>query len=85
MPAEYPRDINLLAYNVLQEHMCCTCNDGTVQNAYGRHLAQLLLKPSPQKAFEHSQAQFDMLFSSTPFWNESWLGRWQHVQLLVPQ
>ncbi|KAK6603922.1 extracellular alkaline serine protease [Botrytis cinerea] len=85
IPADYPSDINILAYNVLQEHMCCTCNEGSVQKLPRRHLAQLLLLPSLHKISDHGQVQFDILFSSRPFWNESSLGRWQDVQLLVPQ
>lgn len=85
IPADYPSDINILAYNVLQEHMCCTCNEGSVQKLPRKHLAQLLLLPSLHKISDHGQVQFDILFSSRPFWNESSLGRWQDVQLLVPQ
>jgi hypothetical protein len=85
IPADYPSDINILAYNVLQEHMRCTCNEGSVQKLPRRHLAQLLLQPSLHKISDHGQVQFDILFSSRPFWNESSLGRWQDVQLIVPQ
>lgn len=76
MPTEYPRNIDVLAYKVL----CCTCNNGTTQES---HLARLLLRPPLQNTTDHSRVTFDMLFSSIPFCNGSWIGRWQDVQLLV--
>jgi hypothetical protein len=82
MPTEYPRNIDVLAYKVLREHMCCACNNGTTQES---HLARLLLRPPLQNTTDHSRVTFDMLFSSIPFCNGSWIGRWQDVQLLVPR
>lgn len=84
-PVKYLSDINVLAHDVLREHMCCTCNNGTVQKARGRHLARLLLRPPSQNTTNNGQVQFDMLFSSAPFWDGSRFGHWQDVQLLVPQ
>lgn len=48
------------------------------------HLVCLLLQPPAQQASINSLVQFDMLFSSTPFWNKAQLSHWQDIQLLVP-
>jgi hypothetical protein len=84
-PVKYPSEINVLAHDVLREHMCCTCKNRNVQKARGEHLARLLLRPPSQNTTNNGQVQFDMLFSSAPFWDGSWFGHWQDVQLLVPQ
>ena len=84
MPAEYPSNINVLAYSVLREHMCCTCKNETTQKSRSGHLVRLLLRPPLQNTTDHGRVTFDMLFSSKPFCHESWIGRWQDVQLLVP-
>ena len=48
------------------------------------HLVYLLLQPPIQQITSDGLVQFDMLFSSTPFWNESQHSHWQDVVLLVP-
>ncbi|KAI9928487.1 hypothetical protein ASPWEDRAFT_50364 [Aspergillus wentii DTO 134E9] len=82
-PTEYPRDIKILAHNVLRDHMCCTCNVKSKQNVNGDHLVRLLLQPPPQEN-EARLAQFDMLFSSAPWWIGSPFSSWQDVHLRIP-
>ncbi|KAE8411484.1 hypothetical protein BDV36DRAFT_274502 [Aspergillus pseudocaelatus] len=83
-PAEHPTDVNVRAHSVLQEHMCCTCQDGIIHEARGSHLVRLLLRPPSRNPDNACLAQFDMLFSSSPWWNGSRFSRWQDVQVVVP-
>ncbi|KAJ5174596.1 subtilisin-like protein [Penicillium canariense] len=82
---ERSRHANELFYLTLREQMCCTCqSNGMREHMESKHLVRLLLQPPAQQATSNSLVQFDMLFSSTPFWNESQLSYWQDVELLVP-
>ncbi|KAJ5507504.1 subtilisin-like protein [Penicillium freii] len=75
---ERSRHANELVHRALREQMCCTC-----QNAERTSGVPLAIATA-QQATSNSLVQFDMLFSSTPFWNESQLSHWQDIQLLVP-
>ncbi|PYH72818.1 S8 family peptidase [Aspergillus vadensis CBS 113365] len=76
---------NELAHRVLREQMCCTCQTNGVRRQTERgHLVCLLLQPPSQSVASDNLVQFDMLFSSEPFWNQSQLTHWQDIELLVP-
>ncbi|GLA16157.1 hypothetical protein AnigIFM62618_002726 [Aspergillus niger] len=76
---------NELAHRVLREQMCCTCQSNGVRRQMERgHLVCLLLQPPSQSMASNNLAQFDMLFSSKPFWDQSQLTHWQDIELLVP-
>ncbi|GKZ35596.1 hypothetical protein AbraIFM66950_006296 [Aspergillus brasiliensis] len=76
---------NELAHRILREQMCCTCQRNGVSRQMERgHLVCLLLQPPSQSVASHNLVQFDMLFSSKPFWNQSQLSHWQDIELLVP-
>lgn len=82
---ERSRHANELVHRVLREQMCCTCQSNKMTKQMQReHLVCLLLQPPAQQATSNSLVQFDMLFSSTPFWNKPQLSHWQDIQLLVP-
>ncbi|KAJ5443340.1 subtilisin-like protein [Penicillium cf. griseofulvum] len=82
---ERSRQVNELVHRALREQMCCTCQSNEMrEQMQTEHLVCLLLQPPAQQATSNSLVQFDMLFSSTPFWNESQLSHWQDVELLVP-
>lgn len=81
-PVELPGHIHSAVRKTLREHMCCTCGKGV---KLGKHLAELLLQLPNHLATDSSEAEFDMLFSSTPSHNECFSGRWQDVQLKVPR
>ncbi|RTE69939.1 hypothetical protein BHE90_015668 [Fusarium euwallaceae] len=84
-PAEYPNEATILAYDVLQKHMHCTCILGAAETPpEKRHLTKLLLQPVPL-VDQAGNVHFDMLFSSAPLSNKLTFGRWQDVQLLVPR
>ncbi|KAK8092843.1 hypothetical protein PG999_014430 [Apiospora kogelbergensis] len=75
---EYPREINVTLYNVLQYHSVCVC--GTTQRSdwkQGRHAARLRLKADIVPL--NGGFGFDMMMRSFP---ES-RGHWQDVQLCV--
>ncbi|GAT25255.1 hypothetical protein RIB2604_01902090 [Aspergillus luchuensis] len=76
---------NAIAHRVLREQMCCTCQGNGVRRQMERgHLVCLLLQPPSQSVASNSLVQFDMLFSSKPFWDQSQLTHWQDIELLVP-
>lgn len=82
---ERSRHANELVHRVLREQMYCTCQSNKMTKQMQReHLVCLLLQPPAQQATSNSLVQFDMLFSSTPFWNKPQLSHWQDIQLLVP-
>lgn len=82
---ERSRYANGLVYRTLRERMCCTCQtNGSREKLQREHLVCLLLQLPAHQADTNSLVQFDMLFSSTPFWNEPQRSRWQDVELLVP-
>lgn len=82
---ERSRYANELVHWALREQMCCTCQSNKMMEEMQReHLVCLLLQPPAQQASSNSLVQFDMLFSSMPFWNKLQLGHWQNIQLLVP-
>lgn len=81
-PMDFPSHIHSSIRKTLQEHMCCTCGKGVTP---GKHLAELLLQPPAQLETDSFQAEFDMLFSSRPSYNECFSGRWQDIHLEVPR
>ncbi|CAG8895629.1 unnamed protein product [Penicillium egyptiacum] len=82
---ERPRHVNELVHRTLREYVCCTCQESAVKGQMQReHLVRLLLQPPSQQITGTSLIQFDMLFSSTPFWKEGLRSHWQDVELLVP-
>ncbi|KAJ5208734.1 subtilisin-like protein [Penicillium cf. viridicatum] len=82
---ERSRYANELVHWALREQMCCTCQSNKMMEEMQReHLVCLLLQPPAQQESSNSLVQFDMLFSSTPFWNKPQLSHWQDIQLLVP-
>lgn len=81
-PIDFSNHIHSAVRNTLREHMCCTCGKGV---ASGKHLAELLLQVPTHLDIDSSQAAFNMLFSSTPAYNECFSGRWQDVHLRVSQ
>lgn len=88
-PAEYLKDVKILVYETLREHMVCTCALDPVElkfekKAARRHLARLLLRPTVPSDQE-GNVHFDMLLSSTPQKSQSTFGRWQDIQVLVPR
>ncbi|RSL98206.1 hypothetical protein CDV31_012691 [Fusarium ambrosium] len=84
-PAEYPNEATILAYDVLQKYMYCTCTiEAAEMPPEKRHLTKLLLQPEPLPD-RAGNVHFDMLFSSAPLSSKPTFGRWQDVQLLVPR
>jgi len=81
----YDDDINMLVYNVLRRHTCCTCTSNPETAAVPqRHLSSLLLRPVPTLDSDEN-VYFDLIFSSMPPKNETTFGFWQAVQLMVPR
>lgn len=77
---------NDLVHQAFREYMCCTCQIHGVNEARQReHLVCLLLQPPSQNVAYDNMVQFDLLFSSTPSWNETNFWYWQDVEFLVPK
>jgi hypothetical protein len=84
-PSDYPRDVNIVLYDALQETTSCTCMGNTARkHLIRRHQARLLLKPERCPAKDNN-IQFDMLFSSTPSCCQFKSIYWQDIELLVPR
>ncbi|KAJ5971397.1 subtilisin-like protein, partial [Penicillium vulpinum] len=78
------RYANELTYRTLREQMYCTCQrNGLREQMQREHLVSLLLRPPSPQSSSNTLAQFEMLFSSTPFWDDNHLDHWQDVELLV--